>query len=184
MRGFALPLFSHILSYKKRSLHLLFLCFLCVWQEEKFYSFPVFLHLSCTTSHSPKSNEMGVSDPPFRVYEKMKQGSATIFMVTAVVNREVPDIFSGFLLKGGRVPGNPPSKNQFSQKCLFFSDFIGDFQLFSFRKPPVSLVSPHNQLIIGSKNSKTTGATQNCRILPRTESATVDVYRYHLFNEK
>ena len=96
------------------------------------------LHLSCYTIFV-NSAEKGVSDPPFRVYEKMKQGSATIFMVTAVSNRRFPDMFSFYFLKGGRVPGKPPSKNDFPQKSLFISDFRQKFQTFFF---PETAFSP------------------------------------------
>ena len=95
--------------------------------------YPVFFStLFCVIWFYAKSPKKVVSDPPFRVYEKMKQGSATNFMVTAVVYRKVPDIVSNYLLKGGWVPGKPPPKNHFPQKCLFFSDFIRKFQTFFF----------------------------------------------------
>lgn len=63
---------------------------------------------------------MGVSAPPFRVPEKMKQGSEPHFMVTAIPNGEVPDIVSNYLLIGDKVPGNLPSKKQISKNCSRF----------------------------------------------------------------
>lgn len=122
-----------ILFLKRRNACTYCFCAFGVFNRKKnSIVYPVCLHLFCTTSQSSKSTETGVSDPPFRVYKKMKQGSEPLFMTTAVVNREVPDIFSGFLLKGGRVPGKPPSKNDFPQKCLFISDFRKKFQTFFF----------------------------------------------------
>ena len=116
-------------------------CAFCAFDRKKNFIVFLYFFISLAPRHIPQNPmKWEFPTPPFRVYEKMKQGSATIFMVTAVVNREVPDIFSGFLLKGGRVPGNPPSKNQFSQKCLFFSDLIVKFQTFFF---PETAFSPH-----------------------------------------
>ena len=67
-----------------------------------------------------KFTEKVVSDPQNKVPQKTKQGSGPRFMTTAVPNGEVPDIFSNYLLKGGKVPGNLPSKKQFLQNCSRF----------------------------------------------------------------
>ena len=81
MRGFALPLFSHIFLKREQPAPIV-LCFWRILQEEKFHS------LSCISSsllhQSSKSTQMGVSDPSFKVPEKIKQGSEPLFMTTAV----------------------------------------------------------------------------------------------------
>ena len=86
---------------------------------------------------------MGVSDPRNKVPEKTKQGSGPHFITTAVPNGEVPDMFSNFFLKGGKVPGNLPPKNEILPKSSkyegfnlksrnFFTSETFRFSLFSF----------------------------------------------------
>ena len=83
MRGFALPLFSHIFLKREQPAPIV-LCFWRIFRKKNSIVYPVFLPLFCTTSQSSKSTQMGVSDPSFKVPEKIKQGSEPLFMTTAV----------------------------------------------------------------------------------------------------
>ena len=108
-------------------------CAFCAFDRKKNFIVFLYFFFSLAPRHIPQNPlKWEFPPPPFRVYEKMKQGSATIFMVTAVSNRRFPDMFSFYFLKGGRVSGKPPSKNDFPQKCLFISDFRQKFQTFFF----------------------------------------------------